>query len=137
MRIIPTKCTFYRQTFRIPLYLGRLVPMRRTHSLVRLLHAFGEDPTGHHWGYNLSKRSGLRSGVLYPILHRMLDEGWLTDGWEEPVTLGRRPPRRYYQLTPDGLSACAHALEAADQDAAAVIGGLLAAPPPNDEEETT
>lgn len=57
-----------------------------------------------HWGYDLSKRSGVRAGVLYPILHRMLDEGWLTDGWEEPGHR-RRPPRRYYELTPEGRRA--------------------------------
>ena len=62
-----------------------------------------EDPAGRHWGYDLSKRAGVRSGVLYPILHRMLDEGWLEDGWEDGVdTGGQRPPRRYYELTPDG-----------------------------------
>src|SRR3712207_8962836 len=43
------------------------------------------------WGYDLSKRSGVRSGVLYPILRRLLEKGWLTDGWEEPADV--RKPR--------------------------------------------
>jgi len=60
------------------------------------------DPAGKHWGYELTRNSGVRSGVLYPILARMLDEGWLTDGWEEPGTTGGRPPRRYYELTDSG-----------------------------------
>lgn len=65
--------------------------------------ALMEEPTAQHWGYDLSKRSGVRSGVLYPLLTRMLDEGWLSDGWEDPETLDRkRPPRRYYELTDTG-----------------------------------
>jgi PadR family transcriptional regulator PadR len=60
-------------------------------------------PTAQHWGYDLSKRSGVRSGVLYPILHRMLEEGWLDDGWEAVDRLSeKRPPRRYYELTTKG-----------------------------------
>jgi PadR family transcriptional regulator PadR len=62
------------------------------------------DASGRHWGYDLSKRSGVRSGVMYPILQRMLDERWLRDGWEDPAQVGRakRPPRRYYELTDEG-----------------------------------
>jgi PadR family transcriptional regulator PadR len=58
-----------------------------------------EDPNGQHWGYDTVKKSGVRSGVLYPMLTRLLDEGWLTDGWEDPSTIRGRPPRRYYELT--------------------------------------
>jgi PadR family transcriptional regulator PadR len=48
----------------------------------------------------MSKVSGVRSGVLYPMLTRMLEAGWLTDGWEDPATIReKRPPRRYYELT--------------------------------------
>ncbi len=58
-----------------------------------------EDPDAQHYGYQTSKASGIRSGVLYPILSRMLDEGWLTDGWEDPNTISGRPPRRCYEIT--------------------------------------
>jgi PadR family transcriptional regulator PadR len=62
-------------------------------------------PSDKHWGYDLTKRAGVRSGVLYPILRRMLDDGWVTDGWEvEADTGGKRPPRRYYELTEKGMS---------------------------------
>ena len=57
--------------------------MRKTHSLVQVAVAFMADPGGRHWGYDLSKRSGVRSGVLYPTLQRMLDKDWVVDGWEE------------------------------------------------------
>ena len=62
-----------------------------------------QDPCGRHWGYDLSRRAGVRSGVLYPILDRMLAEGWLEDGWEKPEEIeGGRPRRRYYKLTDHG-----------------------------------
>ena len=62
-----------------------------------------ENPNGRHWGYGLSKASGVRSGVLYPMLTRLLRDGLVTDGWEDPNTITeKRPPRRYYELTDDG-----------------------------------
>jgi PadR family transcriptional regulator PadR len=40
---------------------------------------------------------------MYPILTRLLAEGWLSDGWEDPQTIkDKRPPRRYYELTDEG-----------------------------------
>jgi len=78
--------------------------MRRTYALVQVALALMDDASGRHWGYELSKRSGVRSPVMYRNLQRMLDEGWLADGWEEQAQAGRakRPPRRYYQLTDAG-----------------------------------
>jgi PadR family transcriptional regulator PadR len=78
--------------------------MRTTHALVQVAAALMVDPGARHWGYEVSKRSGVRSGVMYPILKRMLDEGWLTDGWEDQAEIGtaKRPPRRYYKLTDEG-----------------------------------
>ena len=77
------------------------------------------DGSGRHWGYELSKRSGVRSGVMYPILQRMLNEGWLADGWEDQPQAGRakRPPRRYYELTDEGKAALSAVLAEARRDA--------------------
>lgn len=85
---------------------------------------------GRHWGYELGKRAGVRSGALYPILHRMLDHGWLEDGWEEtPETQRKRPARRYYELTPDGRAAAADLLQEmrADVRFAGLLGGGVTA----------
>lgn len=92
--------------------------MRLTHALVQVAAALMSDASGRHWGYELSKSSGVRSGVMYPILQRMLDEGWLSDGWEEKSDVGRakRPPRRYYELTDTGKSALGTVLAQARRD---------------------
>lgn len=99
--------------------------MRRTKPLLHVAMALMEEPDGRHWGYDLTKRAGIRSGVLYPVLHRMLEEGWLTDGWEDPVSIqGKRPPRRYYELTDEGRDALGGLIERAREDArfAPVLG---------------
>ncbi|KDN16914.1 PadR family transcriptional regulator [Amycolatopsis rifamycinica] len=93
--------------------------MRKTHSLVQVAAALMEQPTARQWGYDLSQRAGVRSGVLYPTLARMLDEGWLTDGWEDSAAVRgkKRPPRRYYELTEKGCAELGAVLEAARRDA--------------------
>ncbi|MGB7798564.1 MAG: helix-turn-helix transcriptional regulator [Pseudonocardiaceae bacterium] len=74
-----------------------------TQPLVRVAMALMTEPMGRHWGYELFKRSGVRSGALYPMLTRLLDEGWLTDGWEDRAAIrDKRPARRYYELTDKG-----------------------------------
>lgn len=98
-------------------YLCRLRPMKVTHSLALValtILQMSHEGDGYIWGYQLSKRSGVRSGVLYPQLDRMLDEGWLADHWEERQEGQTRPPRRYYTLTDAGrieLGAVAHRVQ--------------------------
>ncbi|WP_052372771.1 PadR family transcriptional regulator [Nocardia otitidiscaviarum] len=58
-------------------------------------------PDDHHYGYPLSRRAGVSPGSMYPVLTRMLRDGWLTDGWETPEPEDR-PARRWYQLTEVG-----------------------------------
>lgn len=91
--------------------------MKATHSLVQVSTALMDDPQGRHWGYDLSRRSGVRSGVLYPILHRMLEEEWLADGWEDATEVKEgRPARRYYVLTEQGISHLGAILERVRSD---------------------
>jgi PadR family transcriptional regulator len=92
--------------------------MRKTYALVQVAIVLMTDPTARRWGYELGKRAGVRSGVLYPMLTRMLDEGWLTDGWEDPAGITRkRPPRRYYELTELGKRSLGALLADAGTDA--------------------
>jgi PadR family transcriptional regulator, regulatory protein PadR len=88
-----------------------------THSLVQVAMALLDRPDEKRWGYDVAKQAGVRSGVLYPMLSRMLDEGWLTDGWEDPAAITkRRPPRRYYELTDEGRQQLAGVVRAAQRD---------------------
>lgn len=81
--------------------------MRRTANALAVAQALLADPDAQHYGYPLSKTSGVRSGRLYPMLSRMLDNGWLVDGWEDAAETRQRqrPARRYYQLTETGRGA--------------------------------
>lgn len=77
--------------------------MRRTTGAVAVAKALLLDPSGQHYGWELSRTAKVRSATMYRVLARMLDVGWLSDGWEHHVDVGGRPPRRYYRLTDQGL----------------------------------
>ncbi len=64
---------------------------------------------------------------MYPVLQRMLEEGWLTDGWEDHILNGqaKRPPRRYYELTDEGKVALGALISEARRDAR--FGALVSA----------
>ncbi len=91
--------------------------MRITHSLVQVARELMDDSTHSHWGYDLSRRSGVRSGVLYPILQRLLDAGWVSDGWETAEEQQGPRPRRYYELTDTGRRELGALLSEAETEA--------------------
>jgi PadR family transcriptional regulator PadR len=91
--------------------------MRKTQALVRIASALLAEPGSKRWGYDLMQESGVRSGALYPILRRLLDDGLLSDGWEDPTKISGRPPRRYYELTELGLRELGALLAEARHDA--------------------
>ncbi|MBQ8210771.1 MAG: PadR family transcriptional regulator [Clostridia bacterium] len=43
----------------------------------------------------------MNEGTLYPILHSLENEGFLTSYWSEKTESARR--RKYYEITPQGL----------------------------------
>jgi DNA-binding PadR family transcriptional regulator len=49
------------------------------------------------------KAAGLPSGTLYPMLTRLEDQKLVSSAWETPQVGGERP-RRYYQLTGEGIA---------------------------------
>lgn len=63
-----------------------------------------------HYGYDLGRRAGLKSGTLYPILVRLAERGWLETRWTHPERPGR-PPRHIYRLTALGAEGAAASLE--------------------------
>ena len=52
-------------------------------------------------GYELSRRTGVQPGTLYPLLERLADRGLLEAKWEENLAAGR-PRRHAYRITADG-----------------------------------
>lgn len=69
----------------------------------QLLEAMMLHPRSWHYGYELSRQTGLKSGTLYPLLIRLSDQGLMESRWQEPERAGK-PPRHAYKLTPDGLA---------------------------------
>lgn len=76
----------------------------------RLLGTFLASPTSRFYGYELLQETGMKSGSLYPVLGRFEKLGWIQGEMQESP--GSRPPRRVYELDPDGA---AHAQAALDR----------------------
>ena len=55
------------------------------------------------YGYDISQRTALKSGTLYPILMRLKDRGWLETRWEHAKGDGK--PRHMYRFTREGRAA--------------------------------
>ena len=76
--------------------------MRMTGPLERVLGAFLADPAAPRYGYDLMKAARLPSGTLYPLLARLEHQKLVASAWETPQHEGQRP-RKYYQLTAEGI----------------------------------
>ena len=80
---------------------------------VKILNKLLEDPANPHYGYELMRSTGVKSGSLYPILEQLERAGWLEARWESiEERVEGRPPRRWYRLTGLGQQ-CAPAAAAA------------------------
>jgi len=66
-----------------------------------VLAAMVEAGGGWLHGYDLSRRAGVKSGTLYPLLIRLEAQGHLEAEWRPPTEPGR-PPRHAYRLTAAG-----------------------------------
>jgi PadR family transcriptional regulator, regulatory protein PadR len=89
---------------------------------LRLIRHFCDDPAQRWSGTELSKKTGLGSSTLYPLLAKLEKAGWLSPEWEviDPREAGR-PRRRYYKLTAIGAHGARSAL--ADFQIQGVVGG--------------
>ena len=72
--------------------------MRVSLQTLKLLQVFMEDPAEPRYGLLLMGRTGLKSGTIYPALHRLESEGWLRS-WSEDVDSSEvgRPARRLHR----------------------------------------
>ena len=75
-----------------------------TVTSVAVLHAIAN---GARHGFEIIDVCGAPGGTIYPALTRMERDGLLSSDWEdvEESRKERRPPRRYYALTPVGVRA--------------------------------
>jgi PadR family transcriptional regulator PadR len=86
--------------------------IRVTAAVAKVLAAFLDDPAEHRYGLDLMRATDQPSGTLYPILARLVRAGWAVAEWErehDPTETGR-PSRRYYRLTPHGVTAARDAV---------------------------
>ena len=85
--------------------------MRITVPVAKVLSVLLAEPDADRYGLDLIKITGLPSGTLYPVLHRLQAAGWVSADWEtiDPTAEGR-PARRYYRLTTKGVTAARQAL---------------------------
>ncbi|MEU7762227.1 PadR family transcriptional regulator [Micromonospora aurantiaca (nom. illeg.)] len=85
--------------------------MRLTIPVAKVLSALLAEPEAPRYGLDLMRLTGLPSGTLYPVLHRLQAAGWLAADWEDvdPAAAGR-PARRYYRLTGEGIRSARPAL---------------------------
>lgn len=98
--------------------------MKLTGPLERVLRVFLADPSARRYGYDLMKAARLPSGTLYPMLARLHDQGLVTSEWEPaPDEASGRPPRKYYQLTSEGIRAARLELAQAASDAPRAVPG--------------
>ena len=80
--------------------------VRITLQTLQVLGVLLTDPLDEHYGLEISRKSGLLTGSIYPILTRLEAAGWVTSAWEniDESRQGRRR-RRYYRLTAEGRKA--------------------------------
>lgn len=79
---------------------GLVLELRRG-TLILLVLSQMKEPT---YGYNLVKKLNDRdipmdANTLYPLMRRLEGQGLLKSQWDT----GEGKPRKYYQITPEGL----------------------------------
>jgi PadR family transcriptional regulator PadR len=86
------------------------MPRQLSIAALTVLHTVARDI---QHGFDIIDETGLPGGTVYPALTRMERAGLLTSDWED-VKVARaekRPPRRYYTVTREGLATLGEALE--------------------------
>lgn len=77
---------------------------------VMVLHALAR---GFMYGFDIMEETGLTSGTIYPALDRLERLGFARSEWEDArvAQAEKRPPRRYFRITPEGARELEEALE--------------------------
>ena len=77
--------------------------MKLTYATTLVLHALAN---GFRHGFDILDATELPSGTVYPILRRLESEALVSAQWEDAAIAHQeqRPPRRYYELTAEGMA---------------------------------
>ena len=80
--------------------------MRKSVPLIQVLYLFLHHRDEKISGRDIREVTKISAGVLYPLLIRLEEQGWLISEWEDPKTAReqKRPRRHYYRITPDGVT---------------------------------
>lgn len=88
--------------------------MRISKQLQMVVRVMLADPDREWWGFELGKATCLPSGTVYPMLERMLAEGWLVElerESERVAAAAGRPPRRRFRVVEAKVPVMERALE--------------------------
>lgn len=72
-----------------------------SHASRQILALMAEAGNAWQHGYELCRRTGIKSGTLYPLLVRLAAQGHLEAEWQAPKEPGR-PARHAYRLAASG-----------------------------------
>lgn len=76
--------------------------IRLTLATRNVLHTLLDNTGRDMYGLEIANECGLPTGVVYPILLRLQNAGWLTSKWGDEQSGARR---RYYSFTTTGEQA--------------------------------
>ncbi len=68
---------------------------------------------GHRHGADIMEATGQGGGTVYKVLRRLEERGLIRGAWEDAgvAERERRPRRRYYRLTRDGVAELRESME--------------------------
>ena len=92
---------------------------RLTPQTIAVLRVLLETPSTPHYGLDIARQAGLKTGTVHPILTRLQQAGWIDASWEAPTDHEDtgRPRRRYYRFTSDGAETARQAVAEATSTA--------------------
>ena len=85
--------------------------LRSSQQMTTVLGEFLSAREEWNYGYTISRKTGLKSGTLYPLLVRLADHGFLETSWASNED--GKPPRHLYRLTDSGVDYAIEQLKSA------------------------
>ena len=69
---------------------------------LKILEVFANNPNDWYTGSDICTKVKMRSGIVYPMLIRMEQRGWLTSEWRADLKYLEPPTRCFYRITRRG-----------------------------------